>query len=163
VRTEDIKPGELYAIWSGRPYHEPMPVVFLTAPADGRLYVQASRNPDGSSAFVKAGPGAEPRRGRWLGSGDTGYPVAQFRWGRGCARTVPDPRALLTVTLADFESSTSGHVGQVRIGVITDLGRVYGPWEQAVAQYDALRGAGSDEPDWMRAAWARSPGITGSR
>jgi hypothetical protein len=106
------------------------------------------------TAVVKAEPGAEPRLGRRLGNGDTGHPVAEFRWGWGCARTMPEPEDLLEVTLADFESSDSEQLGQVRIGVMTHLGGVFGPWEQAVARYRALQDAGGRRRDWMRVAWA---------
>ncbi|GHE41949.1 hypothetical protein GCM10017673_50170 [Streptosporangium violaceochromogenes] len=135
MRAADIKPGAVYAhrAGSGRLY----PVVFLARADRNHLYWTTDRfRPPDAPAFQKASGGAKPRRGTGIDR-TCGYPAVV---GYGVASGETTVEALTKVTLADFEAATTtGVVDGLSFNLVTSLGQIVGPWQEAVAAEAAAR------------------------
>lgn len=128
MKAKDIKPGTVYAYRRSK-YSTPQPIVFL-APVDAEhVYVTADRfRPKDAPAYRKAHGRAKPGRGSGYASPSYGYPAVVAY---GDVSQVD----LTAVTLADFETSTSGYDAARGISfmLVTNLGQIVGDYEEAVA------------------------------
>jgi hypothetical protein len=136
MRKQDIKPGVIYAIQRSREYGSPDPVMFLNAPADGRLY-RRDRHVSADAPAFSESPGSTPQRGSSWGPGPVGYPVA-----RGRSSSAPDLALLASVTLADFKGARSAYREDgISFDVITSLAQITGPYAEMAAEHEAKRQA----------------------
>lgn len=134
MRATEIQPGVVYAYRNSSGLY---PIVFLARADRDHLYRSADRfRQPGTPAFQKAPAGAKPHRGTRI-SGTCGYPVVV---GYGAETGETTVEALTVVDLADFEAATTGGVVDgLAFDLVTSLGRVVGPWQEAVAAEAAAR------------------------
>jgi hypothetical protein len=138
MRKQDIKPGVVYAYQQSRAYGAPEPIVFLTAPADGPLYIRRSRHDhgDGKPRYVRAAEYDKVSTGRGsLLARTVGYPVAHL----DSSDRKPDD--LLNATLAGFEATTGTSEDEFVYRLETRLACIIGPWNEVGAQHEAQKRA----------------------
>jgi hypothetical protein len=158
MRKQDIKTGVVYAYQRGRgDYDSPEPIVFLAAPADGKLYTERDSFSQKGISFHRARPGGKPVARRSYMGGSTGYPAVLLDHGT-------DPADLLRVTLADFEAATTAYPGNIKFVVFVTLAHITGPYDEQVAEYEGRRAARDDasarQEQARRASRDRAKGIT---
>ncbi|MFI6883424.1 hypothetical protein [Streptosporangium canum] len=142
MKAKDIKPGVVYGYRASK-HSEVRPVVFLAAVDADHVYREADRFAQkGTPAFGKARSGTKPKRGTGYSGRTCGYPVV-ISYGQ------VDVEALASVTLAEFEAATSTYRGEqgTQFNLVTNLGHVIGPWEEAAAAEQAERAARDAERD----------------
>jgi hypothetical protein len=161
MKKNEIKPGVIYAYRRGRSiYDSPEPVVFLTAPADGILYQQASdfRGPK-AAKYVRAREGSKPQAGGGFNGRPIGYAAVRASWNSNT-----NPLDLLKPALAEFKTTTEGRAAEgVYFTLVTSLTHIIGLYDEVMtetrAREDAERQQRQREQAEREAVQARADSV----